>query len=552
MANKHLNASLRLRYATVAQWESSNFILQQGEAAVAISPDTIPTNPPIAVGIKIGDGVHIFNELPWLQAVAQDVPNWAKLSTKPSYYAQEIINLESFIASHVPTNTNGKVYRITYNSELFKYTLQEYNTATETWDNTTSTIDLSSITERLTHLENWAVGSNDYDELGELLYNYSLTQNISNEVNTQFNNVQIIDNIANKKFITGINYTTKKFYVQRGDIVASDIVDGILPVSRGGLGANSFTSGYALIGNGSNAIQTKPILTTIDETDTTSLASAGAIIDYVTDKTAGLTNAMHYIGEATVPIDIEADPPTNPQIANYNFIQARRRGDIILANDTQELIWTGTQWRLLGDEGSYITHGTIINSDIANNANIAQSKINGLAASFALKVDIEDYNSNDRDKLRSLPANAAANVIENIYVNNTLLPVETLDDKPKSVAINFLPYTTQEQTKLAGISAGAEVNNIDYIIINSNSNTKFYPNENKVLNINITQDTLGLNVIEGALYEANNGNSTVNLTNVGKRIKVAKVAATGEIADLIPSTNYVILYCGTSTTVREV
>ena len=38
----------------------------------------MPEHTPPAIGIKIGDGEHYFHELPWVQAVAADVFNWAK------------------------------------------------------------------------------------------------------------------------------------------------------------------------------------------------------------------------------------------------------------------------------------------------------------------------------------------------------------------------------------------------------------------------------------------------------------------------------------------
>jgi len=77
---------------------NSNVILKLGEAAVCAFPNNrsivasniTPENTPPAIGIKIGDGVHYFYELPWVQAVAADVFNWAKTATKPTYTASEI------------------------------------------------------------------------------------------------------------------------------------------------------------------------------------------------------------------------------------------------------------------------------------------------------------------------------------------------------------------------------------------------------------------------------------------------------------------------------
>jgi hypothetical protein len=51
--------------------------------------------PPVAVGIKIGDGRSYFDELPWIQAIASDVYSWAKSSTPPS--ADTIPGLAQYI-----------------------------------------------------------------------------------------------------------------------------------------------------------------------------------------------------------------------------------------------------------------------------------------------------------------------------------------------------------------------------------------------------------------------------------------------------------------------
>ena len=74
MAENTLAARILLRYDTYSNWMNSTTILKQGEAAVAVFPlnntlnrtDNIPSNTPPAVGIKIGDGVRYFDELPWI------------------------------------------------------------------------------------------------------------------------------------------------------------------------------------------------------------------------------------------------------------------------------------------------------------------------------------------------------------------------------------------------------------------------------------------------------------------------------------------------------
>ena len=83
MAEKTLNTRILLKYDTLANWMQDKITLKPGEMAIATieSAATGSTGmTPPAVGIKIGDGTTKFSALPWIQAVAGDVPTWAKES----------------------------------------------------------------------------------------------------------------------------------------------------------------------------------------------------------------------------------------------------------------------------------------------------------------------------------------------------------------------------------------------------------------------------------------------------------------------------------------
>jgi len=109
-----------------------------------------------------------------------------------------------------------------------------------------------------------------------------------------------------------------------------------------------------------------------------------------------LTGAMHFIGFSTTAVtDGGVEQPT----INNNIITDLNNGDVIIyqeasTNDdettiivSKEFVWTGTNWELLGDEGSYVLKGSITNSDIASNANIDQSKIDGLTTALNSKIE---------------------------------------------------------------------------------------------------------------------------------------------------------------------
>ena len=80
MAETILNTRIKLRYASHVDWISSPVILLPGEVAlcqVASNNMEVPNSSP-TVMFKVGDGVHLFKELPWASARASDVYDWAK------------------------------------------------------------------------------------------------------------------------------------------------------------------------------------------------------------------------------------------------------------------------------------------------------------------------------------------------------------------------------------------------------------------------------------------------------------------------------------------
>ena len=180
MAENILETRIQLRYGTYSQWMNSSVILKQGEAAICSFPQSRiidylsndrPENTPPAIGIKIGDGTHYFNELPWVQAIAADVYQWAKQSTKPTYTAQEITGLQAFVENLVSGDTEvtiaPRIYQLVQGTgdNVNKYYLRykENNEESQWVIDTSTSIDLSS----LQHIIEWLEPGNlnDYPTL---------------------------------------------------------------------------------------------------------------------------------------------------------------------------------------------------------------------------------------------------------------------------------------------------------------------------------------------------------------------------------------------------
>lgn len=103
MATKTLNTRILTRIDTLENWLKSSIILKKGEMAIATVPtgDThgVSLSLPATV-IKVGNDVNTFAELPYLQAIAADVPAWAKAAV-PAIPAENITGLADFISGEI-------------------------------------------------------------------------------------------------------------------------------------------------------------------------------------------------------------------------------------------------------------------------------------------------------------------------------------------------------------------------------------------------------------------------------------------------------------------
>ena len=606
MAEHMIETRILLRYDTLTNWLSSTVILKKGEMAVAAATydytiegtNYRPSNTPPAIGLKVGDGVHYFDELPWVQAVASDVYAWAKAATKPTYSATEISGLAEFIASQGgggggSGGTTGSAYRIIYDTTNSKYILQTYDETNQEWINTTSEINLSDILTRINNIERWANGARS--NLGNI--ELPITEYIYEEVLNYLNQLDYNDQAQPHQFVTAVSENNGKISVTRSTISMSDIT-GVLPTSQGGTGITRVEDDELLVGSLEGNLQVRRFVSHIEETDRNVFATTGAIIDYVTNQTAGLTGAMHYIGEATVEITNGSN--INPRITGYNFSKAQP-GDVIIFN-SGEFVWTGAAWRLIGEEGSYAIKGSITNSDIAPEANIDQSKIANLTDDLDRKVDkvegkglsTNDYTNEEKSKLNGIEDNAQRNIIEHIYVNGTEAIPTTIDGNENSLSLRVSALTPEEEAKIAGIEANAQVNAIEHIFLNEEelqiktvktlpksvniaineftdaekekletieahatpntiekiffNETQFTPNAEKEVHVTIDPATLDLSVIEGA--QIPNGSQTEDITITNKKLQLARIAATGDVSDLNQMADtYIILNCGSSTEV---
>ena len=491
MAENILETRLLLRYGTYSQWMNSTVILMQGEAAVASFPysrtiansNDTPENTPPAIGIKIGDGFHRFDELPWVQGVAADVYAWAKQVNKPTYTANEIQGLQSYIESHIGGGGSSgsgtvtpRVYQLVAGTgtNSNKYYLQYRENTNDEW-----TVD----TEHYIDLEAFAKIA---EWIGEDVDNFtSLGNRTEDHIQYDLGLIKYNDSQQGSLVVTAVSQNKAKINVTKRQLGFTDI-GGTAPVEKGGTGQVSFESGEVLVGNNTGPLKSMAVDTELAANN--HLAYNYAVKSYVDNAVAGLEGAMHFVGDATV----EPTGATDPRISDYNFRNARP-GDVVLW-EQKEYVWTGMNWRLLGDEGSYAVKGSIRDADIDAEAEIQQSKIANLTDDLDAKIDKEsgkglssnDYTNEDKAKLDGIEDGAQANVIEHILVNDVEAVPHTVNNVPNVVELAIKEFDDTSRAKLNSIEEGAQVNSIESISING---TAQGADNNKNINLTINEFT---------------------------------------------------------------
>lgn len=158
--SNELQTRIMLKYDSYANWTANNPVLLAGEVAIATIPSgtSVPTKDSREmqdlpnVVMKVGDGSAHYNDLKFVSALAADVYDWAKATQKPSYDANEILNLKEFVEdiSDIDTNTQYTIVEVE-NSEGFKFELKYKDLADNEFKsfNTPVYIDLTHANARL-------------------------------------------------------------------------------------------------------------------------------------------------------------------------------------------------------------------------------------------------------------------------------------------------------------------------------------------------------------------------------------------------------------------
>ena len=153
MATKILNTRILTRIDTLENWLKSSIVLKKGEMAIATVPTGDTNNASLhlpATVIKVGDDVHTFAELPYLQAVAADVPAWAKAAV-PAIPAGNITGLADFISGEIQdTDTQ---YNIVKGDDDYTYKLMSKAKGAENFTTEVATLTIPNPTSDINALK---------------------------------------------------------------------------------------------------------------------------------------------------------------------------------------------------------------------------------------------------------------------------------------------------------------------------------------------------------------------------------------------------------------
>lgn len=518
MAEHILNTRITLKYDTYENWQKSTLVLKAGEVAICAVPSGVTVNgiaKPPAVLQKIGDGVNVFKDLPWLQAVASDVHTWAKEANKPTYAANEITGLDTYISGQIQdTDTQ---YTIVKGDNDYTYKLmsrakgaENYSTEVATLSIPDPSADINALkalvgdTAVATQISNAIAAlklSDTYEQKGAAAAVKTALLGDAAEAYNTLGKLEdaVIAAKASADEKTTMAAVEAKDYATKTEaqgyataVVGMDTDDAEKATVKGakayakGLNDATNTRVEALetaIGEGGSvgsqidakiadldvaevAVGTGEIIEKISETDGKISVSkralvAGDIPTIEQSQVNGLAGALAAKQDTLAFQSNNYDKETNKVITKSdldtaiagltgvthfkgvveNLPASAENGDIYIKTDGTEHIYvkpdaaTEGHFEELGDQNSHIKHGTVVDSDIAANAAIAQSKIAGLTDALAAKANTSD--------LGTMAAETATNYIKKTEASGY--------DDILTTAVAGTTYETKEDatTKLA-------------------------------------------------------------------------------------------------------
>lgn len=378
--NKVFQTRIQLKYDTYANWSANNPVLKAGEMAIATveaGEQSTMANLPNVV-LKVGDGVHNYNQLKFVSALAADVHEWAKANTKPVYAASEITGLADYIAERSDFDTDTQYQLVAVSGATYKYQLQSRAYANGAWGEWANVdgqvIDFSGADTRLKSLEDTVANLTGASGGIQGAINTAIQGLNSTKSQVAGADGLALEVVQENGLITGISGSIAAgTYDAAG--AAQGVKDELNPlitaaqaqadkgVADAAAAKKAADDASAKVTSSINSLDytayaageatgtTISFVGTISETDGVISAekrdlvfasaynpetNKAATVADITTAVADLNGAMHYVGKKDkVPTDV----------SGY------KAGDVIIV-DTKEYVFDGTKFDELGDEGA--------------------------------------------------------------------------------------------------------------------------------------------------------------------------------------------------------
>lgn len=426
-----LNTRIQLKFDTYQNWLDNDIVLLKGEIGIAEIPaDTGVVQSEPAYLIKIGDGTKKFSQLDWVSGKAADVYAWAKAATKPTYQASEIQGLADFIDGEIQDSNTQ--YQIVQNGNLgFKLQKKDIGDPDFTDVNTITlvaptlvsgsangTVAYNGTDVAVTGLKDAA-----YTTVADIVAQVTGPAEPEEPATGADNTIAGAKAYADEK-VAALDFTDA--VVEHQFITAVNETDGVVSVVRA-------QPAVADINGLDTALAAKQDTVVFNTAYDASSNKAATMTD-VTNAVAGLSGAMHFVGASTTD-------PAGGTVTIGEEPYSGKSGDVVLFGQ-KEYVFDGTNWKLLGDEGSYAVKGAITNADIAAGAAIDASKVAGLETAIS---DI---------------AGLKTSVGETPVATQISTAIGNLDNSDAAVASQFVTAVTQTDGVVAVQRAQAAVADI--------------------------------------------------------------------------------------------
>lgn len=520
MATKELKTRIKLKYDTLSNWSTANPVLLSGEVAVVevpsggTNPSGIVKTPP-SILLKVGDGTTAFNSLPYTTSLAGDVYNWAKGQTAPTNTFYRLVKKNA---------NDSEVYVVALNKDLVNAGNPDDYTHTPTWNSSTN---------------KWMDGTTEWTQIGSAVS-------------------------------AGLTYT-----------FAEGSTNGAFTVTPSG-GSTQTVNIHGL-----NNAAYEGVASTISQSDT-GLARASQVYTYVTDAISSIDSMSIVIawkGDAT---PVVANIPQGV-VVRYNSTDYT--GTLAASSSTMKKMYlvydnngtkdvydeyitvrSGTSpsytytWEKIGDTGidlsDYVTQTDLTNTinGLDGNANATGVNSDGTAdiLTEVAEVDgvVQDVTLEDTSWTFPSTLNIPAN---SVYTGTQYGQTPTVTQKVFAVkfySTDFSGSAALYSSIVLTVVSGQQYVKVSYSFSADGSNPiEVYNPASGWVDAGaqtIAIENSGTDITSGDLFTLLDTYATGGASNssVSKKIRVQKIAVTGNVNDVIQySGDYLILDCGTATTV---